>query len=60
MDWQVLVALVLAIPIILIPVALVWFLNLGGLYRSFQAARQRKQLVRERKIGVVVETKNNN
>jgi hypothetical protein len=27
MDWQIIVALVIAIPIILFPVAFVWYLN---------------------------------
>ena len=39
MQWEFIVALVVAIPVILFPVALVWYLNIGGI---FQAARQRK------------------
>ncbi len=27
MDWQIIVALVIAIPVILFPVAFVWYLN---------------------------------
>jgi len=30
MEWQIIVALVIAIPIILFPAAFVWYLNIGG------------------------------
>ena len=39
MEWQIIVALVIAIPIILFPVAFVWYLNIGGMV---QAARKAK------------------
>jgi len=29
MEWQIVVALVIAIPIILFPVVFVWYLNVG-------------------------------
>ena len=35
-------ALVLAIPIILIPVALVWYINVGGIYLAIKEARERR------------------
>ena len=56
MEWQVVVALVIAVPIILIPVVLVWYLNMGGIYHAFQEARQRRRAAREKRIGVAVET----
>ena len=56
MEWQVVVALVIAVPIILIPVALVWYLNMGGIYRVFQEARQRRKAARERMVEVTSET----
>ncbi len=43
MDWQLIVALMIAVPIILFPVALIWYLNFGGFYAA----------VRERKLHVV-------
>ncbi len=45
MEWQVIVALVVAIPIILFPVAFLWYLNVGGLYRVMRVthARQKRQ-----------------
>lgn len=42
MEWQIIVALVVAIPIILFPVAFVWYLNIGGLYAAIKEARARK------------------
>ena len=42
MEWQIVVALVIAIPVILFPVAFVWFLNIGGLYASVKEARARR------------------
>ena len=55
MEWQVVVALVVAVPIILIPVALVWYLNMGGIYRAFQEARQRRKAARERMVEAISE-----
>ena len=42
MEWQVILALVLAIPIMLIPVALIWYINLGGIYAAIKEARERR------------------
>jgi hypothetical protein len=42
MEWQVIVALVVAIPIILFPVAFVWYLNVGGIYTAIKEARARR------------------
>ena len=54
MQWQFIVALVIAIPIILIPPALVWYINIGGIV---QAAREtRKTRVTREKKGREVAT----
>ena len=42
MEWQIIVALVIAIPIILIPVVFVWYLNIGGILSAVRAARARR------------------
>ena len=42
MDWQIIVALVIAIPVILFPVAFVWYLNVGGIYTAIKEARARR------------------
>ncbi len=41
MHWQIIVALVVMIPVILLPVAYVWFLNFGGLSAVMKRARGR-------------------
>jgi len=46
MEWQFVIALVAAIPVILFPAAFVWYLNIGGVYaalrtRGKRAARRR-------------------
>jgi hypothetical protein len=44
MQWEFVVALVVAIPIILLPVALVWYsLNISGLYQVIRSWRQQKK-----------------
>ena len=42
MEWQVIVALVIAIPIILFPVVFIWYLNIGGIFASIKEARTRQ------------------
>ena len=39
MELTMIVALVLAIPVILFPVALVWYLNIGGIVQAVREAR---------------------
>jgi len=49
MQWEFIVALVIAIPIILFPAAFVWYLNVGGIYRAVQTALARKA-AREKEV----------
>ena len=42
MEWQTIVALVVAIPVILFPAAFVWYLNIGGIVAAVKEARVRK------------------
>jgi len=42
MEWQVILALVLAIPVVLFPAALIWFINIGGIYIAIKEARERR------------------
>ena len=39
MEWQVIVALVVAVPIILFPVVLIWYMNIGGIYTAIKERR---------------------
>ncbi len=58
MQWQIIVALVLAIPIILFPVAFVWYLNIGGILSALREARaQRAARKRATMTEVKVEAK---
>ena len=56
MQWELVVALVIAIPIILFPVAFIWYLNIGGIYAAIKEARER-QVAREKGKQVAVEVK---
>ena len=42
MEWEFLVALIVAIPIILFPAAFVWYLNAGGLFRALRERLARR------------------
>jgi hypothetical protein len=54
MQWEFIVALVVAIPIILFPAAFIWYLNIGGIYAAIKEARERKAA---REKGIRVEAK---
>jgi len=56
MQWEFIVALVIAIPIILFPVAFVWYLNIGGIYVAIKNARE-KRTAREKGVTVAVKAK---
>ena len=42
MQWEFILALVVVIPVILLPVALVWYLNIGGILTTIQKMRRKK------------------
>lgn len=50
MEWEIILALVIAIPIILFPVAYVWYINIGGMVAAYKRARE-KRLTHE-KVGL--------
>ena len=44
MEWYIiLIAVLFGVPLILAPVALVWYLNISGLYRVLADVRQRRR-----------------
>ena len=55
MEWQVIVALIVAIPVILFPVAFVWYLNVGGIFTALKEAMARRAAAREKEKKVAVE-----
>jgi hypothetical protein len=56
MEWQFIVALVVAIPVVLLAVAFVWYLNVSGLYQVIRDAyRKRARAAEMRKRLALVE-----
>ena len=53
MEWYQILALVLVIPIILFPVAFIWAINIGGIYKAIKEARA-KRVAREKAEEVTV------
>ena len=49
MEWQIILALVLGIPIILVPAALVWYFNASGIFTVIRETRKRR-IARERRL----------
>ena len=37
MNWNIFIAMIVAIPIILLPVAVLWYLNVGGIFNTVKA-----------------------
>jgi len=56
MQWELVVALVIVIPIILFPAAFVWYLNIGGIYAAIKEALERRA-VREKGVEAVAKAK---
>ena len=56
MDWQIILALVLLIPIILFPAMFIWYLNAGGAYAAIKEGRLKTfdPLLRKIRIGLAV------
>jgi hypothetical protein len=42
MQWEFVVAILIAIPIILFPAAFIWYLSFSGIYATIKEARQRR------------------
>ncbi len=43
MQWELIVALVVIIPVILFPAAFVWYLNIGGIVHAVREARTARE-----------------
>ena len=44
MQWQIVIALAIAIPIIIFPVVFIWYLNIKGIQESIRRAHEQKQI----------------
>ena len=49
MHWEFILALIIAIPIILFPVAFIWYLNVGGIYAAVREARKKQAAQQQEK-----------
>ncbi|UCH43633.1 MAG: hypothetical protein JSW16_03585 [Dehalococcoidales bacterium] len=50
MHWEVIVALIVLIPVILIPAVFVWYLNIGGIYHAVRQAVRERRAAREKEV----------
>jgi heme exporter protein D len=48
MEWQIILAVVLGIPIILIPVVLIWYINVSGIYTVIRETQKRRAARKKR------------
>ena len=44
MEWEFIVALAIAIPVILLPAAFVWHFNVGGIFAGIKEARAKRTI----------------
>ncbi|MBN2240025.1 MAG: hypothetical protein JW712_09635 [Dehalococcoidales bacterium] len=51
MQWQMIVFLAITIPVILIPAAFIWYLNIGGIYAALVKDHHKKSLTSGRHHG---------
>jgi hypothetical protein len=56
MEWQIVVAIAIAVPVILFPAAFVWYLNMGGIVAALKEARA-KRAVQKKDAAVKVTAK---
>lgn len=56
MQWEFIVALVIAVPIILIPVVYVWYINIGGIVAAIKDSRVARA-VRDKAVGGAAKVK---
>ncbi len=54
MNAQLIIALVLAVPIVLFPAAFIWYLNVGGIVTAVKEARARRAAREEKAAEVTV------
>ena len=53
MEWQIIVALAVGIPIVLFPAALIWFMNISGLMQVLKDSRARERRLAQARRGAV-------
>jgi hypothetical protein len=53
MHWELLIALIIAVPIILFPAAYLWYINIGGIHSAVMEAKARR-IAREQAVAQTV------
>ena len=48
MEWYVILAIILAVPVILIPFVFIWYMNASGIYTVIRETMKRRALRRKR------------
>ena len=54
MDWQIVVALLVAVPVIIIPVAFIWFFNIGGVMTAIKDARAKRAAKKKEAAAITI------
>jgi hypothetical protein len=42
MEWQIIIAIFITIPVMIFPATAVWYLNPGGIFTAFREAKVRR------------------
>ena len=56
MQWELVVILAIAIPVVLFPAAYIWYINIGGIYAAIKDARE-KRAARKKGVRETVEAR---
>jgi hypothetical protein len=56
MKWELVIALIIAVPIILFPAAYVWYINIGGVFQAVKEFKARR-LARQKAGKAIVDIK---
>jgi hypothetical protein len=54
MEWPIIVAIVVGIPIVLLPVVFIWFINTSGIYTVMRETRRRRVTQRKRAMAAEI------
>lgn len=50
MEWQLIVALIIMVPIVLLPVVFIWYLNFGGIRAMVRLARRGRVANKDQRV----------
>jgi flagellar basal body-associated protein FliL len=55
MEWWLILILVIVIAVVALPAALIWFINIAGIFHFAADARERKRALRKGQVAAVKE-----